>query len=427
MMLIIFFAISTPSISGTKGKQQQVVKMVKENSSDIEIMVAIPNLMLNDIGTSLEASDSWVFEYVSSYFFKGGNNIKYIAVGNEPFLKAYKGTYLNKTLPALKNIQTSLNNAGLGSQIKVTVPFDADFYYSPDSNPVPSAGDFRPEIRDITIEIIEFLYSNNSTFTVIIYPFHSLYYGNYLFPFDFAFFDGKNKPGKVVYDANLDTLMWALDKAGYPDLHVTVGEVGWPTDGNLNRGFIKHALIGNGTPKRKGTVDFYLFSLIEENAKSVAPGNLEKHLGIFGFDGKSKNELDRSDKHKEKGHVTNAWCILDPEATLDDELPKNIEYTCSRSDCKALGYRHRCNHLSLQGNASYAFNMYYQVNHRVDSACEFDGFGRVTNVDPSHNGCKFPLMSASASHSGLSQILLKAMEIYLFSMFLQLLGGKNMW
>jgi tRNA (guanine37-N1)-methyltransferase len=174
-------------------------------------------------------------------------------------------------------------------------------------------------------------------------------------------------------------------------------------------------------------VDFYLFSLIDENAKSVAPGNLEKHLGIFGFNAKSKNELDRSEKHKEKGHVKNTWCILDPEATLDDELPKNIEYACSRSDCKALGYRHRCNHLSLQGNASYAFNMYYQVNHRVDSACEFDGFGRVTNVDPSHNGCKFPLMSASASHSGLSQILLKAMEIYLFSMFLQLLGGKNMW
>jgi hypothetical protein len=80
MMLIIFFAISTPSISGTKGKQQQVVKMVKENSSDIEIMVAIPNLMLNDIGTSLEASDSWVFEYVSSYFFKGGNNIKLVII-----------------------------------------------------------------------------------------------------------------------------------------------------------------------------------------------------------------------------------------------------------------------------------------------------------------------------------------------------------
>jgi hypothetical protein len=38
------------------------------------------------------------------------------------------------TLPALKNIQTSLNNAGLGSSIKATVPFNADVYYSPDSN-----------------------------------------------------------------------------------------------------------------------------------------------------------------------------------------------------------------------------------------------------------------------------------------------------
>jgi hypothetical protein len=81
MMLIIFFAISTPSVSGTKGKQQlppRVVKMLKENSSDIEIMVVIPNVMLNDIANSREASDSWVYENVSAFFFKGGNNIKLI-------------------------------------------------------------------------------------------------------------------------------------------------------------------------------------------------------------------------------------------------------------------------------------------------------------------------------------------------------------
>lgn len=355
-------------------------------------------------------------------------------MGNEPFLKAYNGTYLNKTLPALKNIQTSLYKAGLGSKIKVTVPFNADIYYSPDLNPLPSAGDFRPEIRDLTIEIIQFLYSNNATFTVNIYPFLSLY-GNDNFPFDFAFFDGKNKPlqdGKAVYtnvfDANLDTLMWALDKAGYPDLHVTVGEVGWPTDGDknanaknakrFNQGFIKHALSGNGTPKRKGMMDFYLFSLIDENAKSVAPGNFERHWGIFEFDGKPKYELDIRGKHKENGlvpvegikYLKKRWCVLDPDATNLDDLAHSIDYACTKSDCTALGYGSTCNNLSLQGNASYAFNMYYQVNNQMDWDCDFSGLAIITHEDPSEKGCQFPLMFASGSsfllHEGLSMILI---------------------
>lgn len=368
---------------------------------------------------------------------------RYVAVGNEPFLKAYNGSYLNKTLPALKNIQTSLNNAGLESKVKVTVPFNADIYYSPDSNPVPSAGDFRPELRDITIEIIQFLYSTNSTFTVNIYPFLSLYYGQDNFPFDFAFFDGKNEPlrdGKAVYnnvfDANLDTLMWALEKAGYPDLHVTVGEVGWPTDGDknanaknakrFNQGFIKHALSGNGTPKRKGMMDFYLFSLVDENDKSVAPGNFERHWGIYEFDGKPKYELDIRGNHKEKGLVSvegikyleKKWCVLDPEATDLDDLGKNVDYACSHSDCTALGYGCSCSNLNVQGNASYAFNMYYQVNDQMDWDCDFSGLAMVTHEDPSENGCNFPLMVASGSRAGLSKILMKAMEVYFFAMLL---------
>ncbi|KAJ1435162.1 X8 domain [Sesbania bispinosa] len=369
---------------------------------------------------------------------------RYIAVGNEPFLKAYNGSYLNKTLPALKNIQISLNNAGLASKVKVTVPFNADIYYSPDSNPVPSAGDFRPEERDPTIEIIQFLYSNNAPFTVNIYPFLSLY-GNDHFPFDFAFFDGNNKPlrdGNALYtnvfDANLDTLLWALDKAGYPDMEVIIGEIGWPTDGDknanarnakrFNLGLIKHALSSKGTPKRKGIIDLYLFSLIDENAKSVAPGNFERHWGIFEYDGKPKYELDLTGQHKKKGlvpvegikYLEKRWCVLDPQVTDLDDLADSIDYACSLSDCTALGYGSTCNNLSLQGNASYAFNMYYQVHDQRDWDCDFNGLAIITHEDPSEKGCQFPVMIGRGSsllmHGGLSDILKKAMEELAVSM-----------
>ncbi|KAK7354308.1 hypothetical protein VNO80_19767 [Phaseolus coccineus] len=444
---------------------EKVVKMLKENGftklklfdadelimaaltgTDIHVMVAIPNNMLEKISNSPKAADSWVYDNVITYLFTGGVKIKHVAVGNEPFLKAYNGTFAKKTLPALKNIQTSLNKAGLSSKVKITVPFNADIYYSPDSNPLPSAGDFRPEMRDLTIEIIQFLYANNAPFTVNIYPFLSLY-GNEDFPFDFAFFDGKSKPlrdGKALYtnvfDANLDTLLWALDKAGYPDMKVIIGEIGWPTDGDKNAnaksarrfnfGLLKHALSGKGTPKRRGTIDLYLFSLIDENIKSVAPGNFERHWGVFEFDGKPKYELDLTGEHKEKGlipvegikYLQKRWCILNPDVTNFDDLAGSIDYACTFSDCTSLGYGSTCNYLSVQGNASYAFNMYYQVNNQQDWSCDFSSLATITHKDPSESGCQFPVMIARSSslllHQGLLDILKKTLEVYIFVIIL---------
>ncbi|MED6113666.1 hypothetical protein PIB30_072939 [Stylosanthes scabra] len=95
---------------------------------------------------------------------------------------------LRNTMEAIYNqhFQISLNNAGIGSRVKVTVPFNADIRHI--LFPRIKSSFFRPEVRDLTIEIILFLYSNNAPFTVNIYPLLSLY-GNDHFPFDFAFFD----------------------------------------------------------------------------------------------------------------------------------------------------------------------------------------------------------------------------------------------
>lgn len=432
-----------------------VVQMLKENGfdklklfdcdekimaaligTDIEVMLAIPNYMLQEMSQDPAAATAWVDENVTSWSYTGGVKIRYVAVGNEPFLQTYNGTYLHVTLPALKNIQHALNRAGLGSHVKATVPFNADIYNSPGSNPVPSAGDFRPDVRDLTIEVVQFLNENDAPFTVNIYPFLSLY-GDPNFPLEFAFFDGPKKPitdGDSVYtnafDANLDTLVWSLDKAGYPDMQIMIGEVGWPTDGDknaniqnakrFNQGLIRHALSGNGTPKRKGkNIDVYLFSLIDENAKEIAPGCFERHWGIFEFDGKPKYGLDLMGSEEDKGlapvegvrYQLRRWCVLDPEATELSELPGSIEYACSQSDCTALGYGSSCNHLSAEGNASYAFNMYYQLNNQGYWDCDFSGLALVTDKDPSEEDCQFPVMIAYGhslvlSRNGLSDVLL---------------------
>ncbi|XP_022730817.1 glucan endo-1,3-beta-glucosidase 8 [Durio zibethinus] len=395
--------------------------MMALTGTDIEVMMGIPNSMLKEMSEEPGAAASWVYNNVSGYCYDGGVNIKYVAVGNEPFLQTYNGTYLRYTLPALKNIQKALDESGVKCQYKATVPFNADIYNSPESNPVPSAGDFRPEVKDLAIDIIEFLYLHDAPFTVNIYPFLSLY-SDYNFPMEFAFFDGASKPlrdGYNVYrnafDANLDTLVYALSKAGFSDMEIIIGEVGWPTDGDknantqnakrFNQGLIKHALSGIGTPARKGKIEVYLFGLIDENAKSIEPGGFERHWGIFEFDGKPKYQLDLTGLKVDKGltpvedvkYQLKRWCVLNPEATDLEELPDSISYACGLSDCTALGYGSSCNHLTAEGNASYAFNMYYQVNNQHLWDCDFSGLAIVTDDNPSEEGCQFPVMIAHAN------------------------------
>ncbi|GAB2227223.1 hypothetical protein Droror1_Dr00009036 [Drosera rotundifolia] len=94
--------------------------------------------------------------------------------------------------------------------------------------------------KDLMIDIVNFLKEKKAPFVVNIYPFLSLNQ-NPNVPIDFAFFDGANKPiddnGKTytnVFDGNYDTLIWTLKKAGFGDMKIIVGEIGWPTDGDIN-------------------------------------------------------------------------------------------------------------------------------------------------------------------------------------------------
>ncbi|CAI9264266.1 unnamed protein product [Lactuca saligna] len=80
-------------------------------------MVAIPNFMLLDMSQDPSYADYWVDANITTYAYPGGVDIKYVAVGNEPFLKAYNATYLQITLPTLKNVQNALTRAGFGNLI----------------------------------------------------------------------------------------------------------------------------------------------------------------------------------------------------------------------------------------------------------------------------------------------------------------------
>ncbi|TYI57695.1 hypothetical protein E1A91_D11G299100v1 [Gossypium mustelinum] len=387
--------------------------------SDIEVMVAIPNDQLLAMNSYKRAKD-WVRRNVTRYNFDGGVNIKYVAVGNEPFLTTYNGSFINITFPALENIQNALNEAGVGDSIKATMPSNADVYNSPESNPVPSAGRFRPDISGLMTQIVEFLAKNGAPFTINIYPFLSLY-GNDDFPFNYAFFDGGNPivdngiQYTNVFDANFDTLVSSLRAIGHGDMTIIVGEVGWPTDGDKNANIanaqrfyngLMPRLAGNvGTPLRPGYLEVYLFGLLDEDVKSVAPGNFERHWGIYRYDGQPKFPLDLSGQNQNRflipaqnvEYLPQKWCVFNPNANDLSKLADNINYACTFSDCTALGYGSSCNILDANGNASYAFNMYYQVQNQDDMACNFQGLATVITHSPSQGTCNFIIQIASSS------------------------------
>lgn len=390
--------------------------------SDIEVMVAIPNADLSAMGTYARAKD-WVRRNVTRYNFQGGVNIKYVAVGNEPFLTSYNNSFVNTTFPALQNIQNALNEAGFGDSIKATVPLNADVYGSPETNPVPSAGRFRPDILSQMTQIVEFLNHNKAPFSVNIYPFLSLY-ANEHFPFDYAFFDGVSNPivdnglqYTNVFDANLDTLVSSLRALGLADMEIIIGEVGWPTDGDRNaninyalrfyRGLLPRLAGNKGTPLRPGYIEVYLFGLLDEDFKSVAPGNFERHWGIFKYDGQPKFPMDLSGQLQDKylvgaqnvNYLPKKWCMLRPDAKDLSKLGDNINFACSWSDCTPLGYGSSCNGLDANGNASYAFNMYYQAQSQKVTACGFQGLAMVTDQNISQPNCNFPIQIATTSSS----------------------------
>ncbi|KAK1361544.1 Glucan endo-1,3-beta-D-glucosidase [Heracleum sosnowskyi] len=388
--------------------------------SGIEVMLGIPNNQLRDLGDQDTAED-WVKQNVSKHIYDGGVDIKYVAVGNEPFLKAYNGSNLKTLLPAMENIQKALNKAG-HTNIKVTTPQNADVYES--GSGVPSDGNFRSDIRDLMSKIVEFLGDNNSMFLVNIYPFLSLYQ-NPDFPVEFAFFDGGAKPVQDkdisynnMFDANLDTLYWSLKKAGHSKLKIAVGEIGWPTDGTKDAnakmakkfydGFFRKMASNKGTPLYPGYIEVYLFSLMDENLKSVAPGPFERHWGIFGYDGKAKYSIDFTGKGNDKmpvaaknvQYLEQQWCVLDTEKVKNPkDVQSDIQYACSMGDCTSLKDGGSCSNLDEAHKASYAFNNYFQIQNQDVEACDFKGAAKVVKHNASTNGCLFQLALQSAGNS----------------------------
>ncbi|GJM91920.1 hypothetical protein PR202_ga08342 [Eleusine coracana subsp. coracana] len=251
-------------------------------NSGIGLILDTANGRLGEFASNPSAAASWVQNNVRPYY--PAVNIKYIAVGNE-----VDGGATQSILPAMRNINNALSAAGLGNSIKASTSVRFDVIA--DSYP-PSSGRFA---QGYMVDIARYLASTGAPLLANVYPYFA-YRGN---PNDIKLNYATFQPGTTVrddrngltynnlFDAMVDSIYAALEKAGTPGVRVVISESGWPSAGgfgasidnarNYNQGLINH--VGQGTPKKRQPLETYIFAMFNENQKPGDP--TEQNFGLF--------------------------------------------------------------------------------------------------------------------------------------------------
>ncbi|XP_057862270.2 glucan endo-1,3-beta-glucosidase-like [Cryptomeria japonica] len=261
-------------------------------NSGIDIIVGVANFELQSISSNQEVANKWVDDNVLAFY--PATNIKYIVVGNQALEKSEYGQYV---LPAMSNLQTSLQNTNLHHNIKVSTTHGRAVI---PMSYLPSKGAFNHGVKDKMRSVLQFLDHHRSPYMANIYPYFA-FLENANISLPYALFNPTSpvlRDGDRTYtnlfDSMVDTIYSAMEALGFNNIPIVVTETGWPSQGTAekalvatidnaqtyNNNLVKHVLSKAGTPKKPGrNIETCIFALFNENMK--AGDETERHFGLF--------------------------------------------------------------------------------------------------------------------------------------------------
>ncbi|VAH68968.1 unnamed protein product [Triticum turgidum subsp. durum] len=217
------------------------------SGTGIGLLMDVGNGALTSLANDPSAAPAWVKANVQPY---PGVSFRYIAVGNE---------VVTDTYPPSNGVFADLEYMG---------------------------------------PIVDFLASTGAPLLANVYPYFAYKGDPQNIKLNYATFmpgttvndDGNGLTYTNLFYAMVDSIYAALEDANKPGVKVVVSESGWPSASGFgatmqnaqayNQGLIKH--VGNGTPKRPGPLETYVFAMFNENLKTGEP--TENHFGLFNPD-----------------------------------------------------------------------------------------------------------------------------------------------
>ncbi|KAH7289186.1 hypothetical protein KP509_31G062400 [Ceratopteris richardii] len=383
-------------------------------NSKIKVSVMLPNEQIIAVGMNKSVANDFVRTNISGFY--GDTKIRTLLVGNE-ILSGSNETW-PYLVPAMINLHHALREQKL-RKVKVSTPLAMNLFQA--SVFPPSKAAFRTDLVDSVLKpMLKFLARTRSSVFIDVYPFFEWGANPSNISLDFALFDPsapkyKDENGleyENLLDVQLDALVSAMAKVGYPDARITISETGWPSKMDLdqkgadipnaaifNRRLVKKMLARPplGTPLRKAKViDTYIFALFNENLK---PGpTTERNFGLLYPNGTHVYDIDLTGNKNESEYEPlppvppeaapgslKLWCIANPQIDMG-ALGAALSYACGEgsADCAPIQPGGSCffpnNTVS---HASYAFNDYYNKFHKIGGTCVFAGAADLTTVDPS--------------------------------------------
>ncbi|XP_078430429.1 glucan endo-1,3-beta-glucosidase 7-like isoform X2 [Wolffia australiana] len=387
----------------------------------IALVIAAANADIAALAADPAAAAGWVAANVLP--FHPATAISTISVGNEVLLYGDPAAAA-QLLPAMQNLRAALAANSLADRIAVSTvhPMSVLAQSAP-----PSAGAFHPAHSATLARILDFLNQTRGPFMVNPYPFFAYQADPRPETLAFCLFQpnpGRFDPGSQktyanMFDAQVDAVRSAIDRAGFPGVEIVVAETGWPYRGDPTeagagldnarayvRNLVAHIRSGAGTPLMPGRpVETYLFALYDEDLK---PGPAsERAFGLYRPADQTPNYdagLAQAQPQApapvpapgDKGSPTPAparWCVPVQAGVTEQQLQGNLDYACGQPavDCSAIQPGKPCYEPNtVASHAAYAMNMLFQVAGRQPASCYFKQTGVITVKDPSFGGCRFP-------------------------------------